>query len=96
MFFDQYAAGTKTIEYRRHRGHFTERTFWPGRPIVIRYSYNAAQSPELAARVVRFEVRRLEDTGESAAGLKSIYPALADGDEIAMIHLELVVRLVVA
>jgi hypothetical protein len=88
VFFEQFARGEKTIEYRRHRRPFTANTYWPGRSIVIRYSYNAAQSPELAARVVRFEVGRLDEIGDVAAALKTIYRDLADADEIAMIHLQ--------
>lgn len=88
VFFDQFAAGTKTIEYRRHRGRFTERIFWLGRAISIRCGYDG-KSPRLAARVTRFQVARLDQTGEHAAALKKIYPGLADDDEIAMIHLDL-------
>jgi hypothetical protein len=88
VFFEQFARGEKTIEYRRHRRPFTANTYWPGRSIVIRYSYDPARSPELAARVARFEVARLDETGDVAAALRTIYPQLADADEIALIHLE--------
>jgi hypothetical protein len=89
VFFEQFASGEKTVEYRRHSGQFTERTFWPGREISIRYRYDHT-SPRLTARVTRFEVARLETlAGELATVLKKIYPALAEGAEIALIHLRL-------
>jgi hypothetical protein len=66
VFFDQFAAGTKTIEYRRHRGQFTERTFWPGRPVSIRCGYDG-KGPRLAARVTRFQVARLDQTRDRAS-----------------------------
>jgi hypothetical protein len=40
VYFEQFARGEKTIEYRRHRGRFAGRTFWPGREISIRYRYD--------------------------------------------------------
>jgi hypothetical protein len=88
VFFEQFARGEKTTEYRRHRRPFTANTYWPGRSIVIRYNYDPARSPELAARVARFEVGRLDEIGDIAAALKTIYRDLADADEIAMIHLQ--------
>lgn len=92
VFFEQFVRGEKTIEYRRHRRPFTANTYWPGRSIVIRYSYDPAQSPELAARVVRFEVARLDETGDVAAVLRTFYRDLEDSAEIALIHLEMLGR----
>ncbi len=87
VFFEQFARGEKTIEYRRHRGRFTARIFWPGRAITLAYTYDM-KGPRLSARVARFEVARLEELGELAVVLRSIYRDLAGGDEIALIHLD--------
>jgi hypothetical protein len=89
QFFDQYARGEKTIEYRRHREPFTERSFYSGRPVSIRWRFDQ-MTPRLKARVVRFEVARLDALDvDRRRGLRAIYPELAADAEIALIHLEL-------
>jgi hypothetical protein len=88
-FFDAFAIGAKTIEYRLHRGRFAARTFWPGREVSIRYRYDAT-SPRLVAHVAHFEIAPLAQL-DPAIGevLASIYPDIADHTEIALIHLAL-------
>jgi hypothetical protein len=57
--FDEFAAGTKDTEYRRHRGQFTARAFRPGRRVVIGYRYDHAKAglPHLDVIVRSFEVQ---------------------------------------
>jgi hypothetical protein len=81
-YWDQFADGTKTIEYRRHRRMFTTRTFWPGRSVRIVYQYRNA-TPTLMAEVTRFDV----DRAANHPFMTEIYPDLAPSDEIALIHL---------
>jgi hypothetical protein len=60
-YFDEFAAGTKNIEYRLHRKPFTERAFYPGRWVRIAYNYNITKNSSLLARVMRFEVAPARD-----------------------------------
>jgi len=88
-FYDQFEAGTKTVERRLHRPPFTQRAFYPGRWVRLAYNFNVAKTPSLIAKVTSFEVVAARD----ALGwveLISIYPQLmiADPDtEIALITL---------
>jgi hypothetical protein len=45
VYFDQFAAGTKMVEYRRHRKPFTQRAFYPGRWVRIAYNYDINKYP---------------------------------------------------
>jgi hypothetical protein len=83
VYFDQYAAGTKTIEYRRHRPPFTARVFYPGRVVRIAFNFNVKRFPSLLAKVARFDVTRACDHPE----LVEVYPELLPDDEIALIAL---------
>ena len=87
VYFDEYATGRKTIEYRRYGRMFTERTFYPGRRVRIKYQYNN-NAPELAATVRRFEWALACDGPD----LSTVYPSLKPDDEIALIHLQIVDR----
>jgi hypothetical protein len=84
VYFDQFAAGTKTIEFRRHRKPFTQRAFYPGRLVRLAYYYDIARNPSLLARVTRFEVAPARDH----PALLDVYPQLQPDDELALIHLE--------
>jgi hypothetical protein len=87
-YFDEFAAGTKTIEYRRHRGQFTARAFWPGRRIVIAYRYDHAKArlSHLDAVVRSFEVQPA--AGALFDDMREVYPDMREGDEVALIGLD--------
>jgi hypothetical protein len=87
IYFDEFASGQKTIEYRRYGRVFTERTFYPGRRVRIKYQYNNG-APELAAMVRLFECRLARDGPD----LSAVYPGLKPDDEIALIHLQIIER----
>jgi hypothetical protein len=84
VYYEQFAAGTKTIEYRRHRKPFTKRAFYVGRWVRLAYSYNINKYPSLIARVTEFELAPARDH----PAMRDIYPDLADDDELALIHLD--------
>lgn len=88
-YFDEYAAGIKTIEYRRHKPPFTERVFYPSRRVRIKYQYHNS-APELAAIVRRFEWALARDV---PVDLRAVYPGLGGDAEIALIHLKIIERL---
>ena len=81
VYFERFASGAKTIEYRRHRPPFTARVFYPGRVVRIAYNYRIALYPTLLARVVSFDVAPPRDH----PALREVWPGLLDGDEIALI-----------
>jgi hypothetical protein len=83
VWFEAFASGAKTVEYRRHRPPFTDRVFYPGRPVRIAYNYRLAVTPVLFAVVTRFEVARMRDYPQLAA----IWPEAAPEAELALIHL---------
>ncbi len=82
-YFDQFAAGSKTVEYRRHRPPFTARTFYPGRWVRIAYNYDVKRCPSLIAQVISFDVAPARDHPE----LIEVYPTLLPDDELALIKL---------
>jgi hypothetical protein len=86
-YYEAFASGVKTIEYRRHRPPFTARVFYPGRRVRIRCGYGLAR-PELLATVARFEVKLLADVPR----MLGFYPDLAQKDELALIHLEILIH----
>jgi hypothetical protein len=86
IWFDQFATGKKTIEYRRHRGQFTARTFYPGRAVRIAYRYDWQRFPSLAAEVVAFRVIRARDAPDQSDCYADILP----DDEIAEIFLRII------
>ena len=89
-YFDEFAAGTKTTEYRRHQGQFTARNFRIGRRILIAYRYDHAKAglPHLTGVVRSFEVRPAH--GSFLAEMQETYPDMQPGDEVALIGLDLV------
>src|ERR1700726_1409986 len=84
VYYDQFAAGTKTIEYRRHRKPFTERAFYIGRWVRIAYNYNINKYPSLIARVTGFELA----SARGHISLLKIYPDLGPDDVLALISLD--------
>lgn len=88
IYFDAYARGDKTIEYRRSKPPFTAKTFWPGRPVWIATSYNLNLAQKLPARVRRYELAPLWTLDlDLIDRLRTLYAGLAGSDPIAMIHL---------
>jgi hypothetical protein len=83
-YWDDFRAGTKTIEYRRHKRQFTARVYYPGRRVRIAYNYNLALHPTLMATVKRFEVALASVHPE----MLDFYQGLRPSDEIALIHLQ--------
>lgn len=83
-WFDRFADGSKTIEYRRHRGQFTACTFYPGRRVRIAYSYNIRRTGWIDATVTRFEVRRAAEVPA-----EDRYDDMAAADEMALIHVRI-------
>lgn len=51
-YFDLFASGEKTTEWRAWDRQFTDKTYRPGRRIVIRAGYTKGQ-PELSGVIVR-------------------------------------------
>lgn len=84
-YFEEFVSGTKTIEYRRHRGQFTARTFYPGRLVRIAYTYNIWRTGWLDAVVERFETR---PAAECPAGDR--YEDMKPDARMALIHLRLI------
>jgi hypothetical protein len=84
-FFDAFCAGTKTIEYRRHRRPFVASTFYPGRIVRLVYNYDIRRYPGRLARVDGFVVR----SAGACPDLSGVYPGLDPADEIALITLAL-------
>ena len=87
VYFDQFLAGTKDTEYRRHRHAFNERVFYPGRRIRLGYHYNIKLVPSVIAVVVAFEVKQARHLKHQAAALLDVYPDLTADQEIAIIKL---------
>jgi hypothetical protein len=83
-YFDEFAAGAKTIEYRRHRGRFTARNFWPGRRVII-----ASGRANLAAIVERFAI---ELADARTREFRTFWPDITADDEIAAIELRVIGR----
>jgi hypothetical protein len=83
-YYEAFRAGSKTIEYRRHKPPFTARVFYPGRRVRIRCGYGRAY-PELPATVTRFETKPLAEVPE----MEGFYADMRPDDEIALIHLQL-------
>lgn len=92
VYFEQFATGTKSIEYRRHRGAFTVRNFWVGRRIRVAYSYSyqAQGPPYLVAEVVFFGAEPV--LGKLLFDLQETYPEMREGDEVALIGLHVLGR----
>ncbi len=84
-FFDAFCAGTKTIEYRRHRPPFVASTFYAGRIVRLGYNYDIKRYPSRVARVEAFVVRPADACPE----LSSVYPDVEPSHEIALITLAL-------
>lgn len=89
-YYQEFIAGTKTVEYRRHRRPFLRRTYYPDRIVRLTYSYDFKKHPSRLARVLAFDIVRAEQvTPEEAARLLAIYRDLRAADEIALITLAL-------
>jgi len=92
-FYDAFADGSKTIEYRRHHRPFTRSTFFPGREVRIVCNYDLSRAPPaLIARVIGFdavEARALRSMREYASLLEA-YRDLKPDDEIACVALKLI------
>src|SRR5438874_13047801 len=85
--YDAFLAGTKTIEYRRHRAPFTRNTYYAGRTVRLAYNYNVHKFPSRLARVIAFDVMA---AGQVAIDdLSPYYPNLDPLDEIALIRLDI-------
>jgi len=84
-WFDEFAAGRKTIEYRRYGRMFNEAVFYPGRAVRIANGYDPNRAPVLHAVVKRFERTLACDCAHMPTGA---YPDLKPEDELALIHLE--------
>jgi hypothetical protein len=84
VYYEQFAAGTKTVEYRRHRKPFTERAFYVGRWVRLAYNYDINKYPSLIARVTGFELAPAHDH----PAMRDVYPDLGDDDELALIHID--------
>jgi hypothetical protein len=93
VYYDQFEAGTKTVERRLHRPPFTARAFYPGRWVRLAYNYNVAKMPSLIAKVTSFDVTRACDL-ESAVyyALLQIYPQIVPDSELALITLAVMER----
>lgn len=92
VYFNEFASGIKTIEYRRHRPPYTRRTFSPGREVRIAWTYNIKRCPKpLLARAESFDVCWASETPpEIYAALGLLYPGLQPDAEIAVISLKLI------
>ncbi|SRR6266851_5877004 len=82
-YFDQFEAGTKTIEHRRHRPPVTARVFYPGRLVRIAYNFNVKRHPSVLARVISFDVAAARENPK----MIEIYPDVLLDDEVALITL---------
>jgi hypothetical protein len=54
VYYEQFAAGTKTIEYRLHRKPFTKRAYYPGRFVRLAYNDDVKRYPSMLAIVRSF------------------------------------------
>jgi hypothetical protein len=91
-FFDMFASGIKSVEYRRHRPPFVAKNFPGGRPVRIasRYQDLGAGGRSLLAHVEAFEVARVSMLEHDTAALvRATYPSLGADDEIAVIRLRI-------
>lgn len=75
-YFEQFKAGTKTIEYRRHERMWNARACRPGRRVVLSHGYSGRG--RLDAVIVRFETKIMDS---------EIY---GKAQELALIHIKLV------
>jgi len=71
-YFDEFAAGVKSIEYRRYGRQWTEKTCTPGRSVILSHGYSGSR---LNATIVSFS-RALDCVGD-------IYPK---GTDLAVIE----------
>jgi hypothetical protein len=79
-YWEQFAAGTKTVEWRPYGARFNERVLRPGRPIVLSCGYIG---PRLYATVTQFEI---VDRAGAPPEARAIYP---QQQKFAKISLEL-------
>jgi len=82
-YYDQFSSGAKTIEYRRIRGSFTNRVYYPGRRVRVAYNYDIGRYPFLTATVTQFYAQ----PARSCPDLMEIDPTLSADEMIAAIHL---------
>lgn len=69
-WFDQFADGTKTVEYRKYGPGWNERTIYAGRPVILSKGYSGAR---IDAVVVSFELVKARDVPRAT----ELYPAEA-------------------
>jgi hypothetical protein len=50
QWFEAFARGEKTEEWRRHGARWNARHCWPGRPVILTLGYASAICPEHADR----------------------------------------------
>jgi hypothetical protein len=96
-YYDEFSAGTKTVEYRLHKKPFTERAFYAERWVRIAYNYNIDKNPSLLAVVTRFVALPafahfvdlpLDEARAKFEALREVYPELTPETELAAIHLD--------
>jgi hypothetical protein len=83
-YYDEFSAGTKTVEYRLHKKPFTERAFYPDRWVRIAFNYNIDKNPSLLAMVTRFAV----EPARNHPAMFELYPDMAPDTELALITLD--------
>ena len=74
-YFNQFADGSKSIEYRRHTRQWTAKHCYPGRLVMLSHGYSGRR---LSAVIEHFEVRVMDS---------EVYGPQA---ELSLIHLRLV------
>jgi hypothetical protein len=79
-YWEQFAAGTKTVEWRAYGARFNERVLLSGRPVVLSCGYTG---PRLYAIVTQLEI---VDRAGAPPGARAIYP---QQQKFAKISLEL-------
>jgi hypothetical protein len=89
VYYEQFAAGTKTVEYRLHRKPFTKRTYYPGRFVRLAYNYDVKRYPSMLAIVRSFELGTAGDIGDHHPAIYDAYPDLEPDDELALITLDM-------
>lgn len=88
IYYEQFLAGTKDTELRRHHRAFNARVFYPGRRVRLSISYNIKLFPGVLAVVIAFEIRKASLLPpHHAAAVLDVYPNLSTDTEIAMIKL---------
>lgn len=72
-WFEAFARGSKTREWRRYGGVWTERHCWPGRPVTLSLGYSGAR---LRGHIVDFSKRRAAGSAAAVYGRRAICAVL--------------------